>query len=57
VDVFLACAVFVVTYALIATERIHRVTAAIGGVALMTLVGVPTLQRPSARSTVGSTGT
>jgi len=40
VDVFLACAIFVVTYALIATERIHRVTAAIGGVALMALVGV-----------------
>lgn len=38
--VFLACAIFLVTYVLIATERIHRVTAAIGGVAVMALVGV-----------------
>jgi Na+/H+ antiporter NhaD/arsenite permease-like protein len=36
----LACGIFVVTYALIATERIHRVTAALGGVAAMALVGV-----------------
>ncbi len=39
-DVLLACAIFVVTYALIATERIHRVSAAIGGVAVMAFVGV-----------------
>ena len=36
----LACAIFVVAYALIATERIHRVSAAIGGVAVMAFVGV-----------------
>lgn len=36
----LACAIFVVTYALIATEKVHRVTAAIGGVAAMVLVGI-----------------
>jgi Na+/H+ antiporter NhaD/arsenite permease-like protein len=40
VDVLLACAIFVVAYALIATERIHRVSAAIGGVAVMAFVGV-----------------
>ncbi len=39
-DVLLACAIFVVAYALIATERIHRVSAAIGGVAVMAFVGV-----------------
>ena len=39
-DVVLACAIFVVAYALIATERIHRVSAAIGGVAVMAFVGV-----------------
>ena len=39
-DVFLACAIFVVTYGLIATERIHRVSAALGGAALMMFVGV-----------------
>src|SRR5688572_11210249 len=38
--VFLACTIFVVTYALIATERVHRVTAALGGVAAMAVVGV-----------------
>ena len=36
----LACSIFVVTYAFIATERIHRVAAALGGVAAMALVGV-----------------
>src|SRR5690606_22095881 len=36
----LACAVFVVTYALIATEKVHRVTAAVGGVAVMMLLGI-----------------
>jgi len=38
--VVLACTIFVVTYALIATERVHRVTAALGGVAAMAVVGV-----------------
>jgi Na+/H+ antiporter NhaD/arsenite permease-like protein len=36
----LACVIFVVTYVLIATERIHRVAAALGGVAAMALIGV-----------------
>ncbi len=35
-----AVAIFVVTYALIATERVHRVAAALGGVAALVLVGV-----------------
>jgi len=35
-----AIAIFVVTYALIATERIHRVAAALGGVAALVLVGI-----------------
>ncbi|WP_456697158.1 SLC13 family permease [Aeromicrobium sp. P5_D10] len=36
----LACAIFAITYALIATEKVHRVTAAIGGVVAMVLVGI-----------------
>ncbi|HEY7101243.1 MAG TPA: ArsB/NhaD family transporter [Mycobacteriales bacterium] len=36
----LATAVFVVTYVLIATERVHRVAAALGGAAGMVLIGV-----------------
>jgi Na+/H+ antiporter NhaD/arsenite permease-like protein len=39
VTAWLAVAVFVVAYALIATERIHRVAAALGGAALMLLIG------------------
>lgn len=41
----LACSIFVVTYALIATERIHRVAAALGGVAAMALIGVVDTQK------------
>jgi Na+/H+ antiporter NhaD/arsenite permease-like protein len=40
VTAVLATAVFVVTYALIATERVHRVAAALGGAAAMVVVGV-----------------
>jgi len=36
---WLAVAVFVTAYVLIATERVHRVTAALGGAAVMLLVG------------------
>jgi Na+/H+ antiporter NhaD/arsenite permease-like protein len=36
----LATLVFVVTYVLIATERVHRVAAALGGAAAMVLIGV-----------------
>ena len=36
----LAATVFVVTYALIATEQVHRVTAALAGAAAMVLIGV-----------------
>ena len=36
----LATAVFVVTYVLIATERVHRVAAALGGAAAMVVIGV-----------------
>jgi Na+/H+ antiporter NhaD/arsenite permease-like protein len=35
-----ALAVFIVTYALIATERVHRVAAALGGVAGMVVIGL-----------------
>jgi Na+/H+ antiporter NhaD/arsenite permease-like protein len=38
--VVLAVAVFAVTYAFIATEKVHRVAAALGGVAAMTLIGL-----------------
>jgi Na+/H+ antiporter NhaD/arsenite permease-like protein len=40
VTAVLATAVFVVTYVLIATERVHRVAAALGGAATMVLIGV-----------------
>ena len=36
----LAVAIFVVAYALIATERVDRVAAALGGVAAMVLFGI-----------------
>jgi len=36
---WLAVAVFAAAYVLIATERLHRVAAALGGVALMLLIG------------------
>ncbi len=35
-----ALSIFIVAYALIATERIHRVAAALGGVAAMTVIGL-----------------
>ncbi len=38
--VLAAVVIFGVTYALIATEKVHRVTAALGGVAAMTLIGL-----------------
>jgi Na+/H+ antiporter NhaD/arsenite permease-like protein len=40
VTAFLATAVFAVTYVLIATERVHRVAAALGGAAAMVVIGV-----------------
>jgi Na+/H+ antiporter NhaD/arsenite permease-like protein len=39
VTAWLAIAIFVAAYALIATEKIHRVTAAVGGAVLMLLIG------------------
>lgn len=39
-----AIAIFIVTYALIATERVHRVAAALGGVAGMTIIGLVDVQ-------------
>jgi Na+/H+ antiporter NhaD/arsenite permease-like protein len=38
--VVLTCVVFLVTYALIATERVGRVPAALGGVAALAVLGV-----------------
>ncbi|MDR0488768.1 MAG: ArsB/NhaD family transporter [Propionibacteriaceae bacterium] len=38
--VYVAVFVFVVSYVLIATEKVHRVAAALGGVAVMTLLGL-----------------
>ena len=35
-----AVGIFLVTYAFIATEKVHRVTAALGGVAAMALLGL-----------------
>ncbi len=35
-----ALSIFIVSYALIATERVHRVAAALGGVAAMTVIGL-----------------
>ncbi len=39
VTAYLAVGVFVLSYALIATERIHRVAAALGGAAAMVIIG------------------
>src|SRR6185436_5997190 len=39
VTAWLAVAVFAVAYVFIATEKIHRVAAALGGAALMLLIG------------------
>jgi Na+/H+ antiporter NhaD/arsenite permease-like protein len=39
VTAWLAVAVFAVAYILIATERVHRVTAALGGAAIMLVIG------------------
>lgn len=36
---WVALAVFVVAYVLIATERVHRVAAALGGAVVMLLIG------------------
>ncbi|MCL2783714.1 MAG: ArsB/NhaD family transporter [Propionibacteriaceae bacterium] len=38
--VYAAAAIFLISYALIATEKVHRVAAALGGVAGMTLIGL-----------------
>jgi Na+/H+ antiporter NhaD/arsenite permease-like protein len=38
--VIAAVAIFLVTYAFIATEKVHRVAAALGGVAAMTVIGL-----------------
>jgi Na+/H+ antiporter NhaD/arsenite permease-like protein len=40
----LACSIFILTYILIATERINRVTAALGGVAALAVVGLTDTQ-------------
>ncbi|HEU4422572.1 MAG TPA: ArsB/NhaD family transporter [Pilimelia sp.] len=40
-----AVAVFAVAYTLIATERVHRVTAALGGAAVMLLIGATDAER------------
>jgi len=37
---YAAAAIFLVSYVLIATEKVHRVAAALGGVAAMTLIGL-----------------
>ena len=37
---YAATAIFLISYALIATEKVHRVAAALGGVAGMTLIGL-----------------
>ena len=38
--VYAAVAIFLISYVLIATEKVHRVAAALGGVAAMTLIGL-----------------
>ena len=35
-----AVSIFLISYAFIATERVHRVAAALGGVGAMILIGV-----------------
>ena len=54
----LAVAIFVVTYALIATERIHRVAAALGGAAALVVVGIVDAETaffsPATRASTGT---
>jgi Na+/H+ antiporter NhaD/arsenite permease-like protein len=50
---WLAVAVFVVAYALIATERIHRVAAAVGGAALMLVIGATDAEHAFFSTTAG----
>ena len=53
----LAVAIFVVTYALIATERIDRVAAALGGAAALVVVGIVDAETAFFSPTRASTGT
>jgi Na+/H+ antiporter NhaD/arsenite permease-like protein len=48
-----AVAIFVVAYILIATERVHRVAAALGGAAAMALVGIVNAETAFFRSETG----
>ena len=52
-----AISIFIISYALIATERVHRVAAALGGVAAMVVIGWSTPRQRSSTSTPASTGT
>jgi Na+/H+ antiporter NhaD/arsenite permease-like protein len=52
-----AVAIFVGAYLLIATERIHRVTAALGGAWLMVAVGLTDAAGAFFSRDTGSTGT
>ena len=52
-----ALAVFIVAYALIATERVHRVAAALGGVAGMVVIGLVDAETAFFEEHTGSTGT
>ena len=57
-QVILTIAVFVGAYVLIATERVHRVAAALGGAAAMVLLGATDAeQRLLPRTRPASTGT
>ncbi|WP_242911484.1 hypothetical protein [Actinomadura terrae] len=52
-----AVTIFVVAYALIASERIHRTAVALGGAALMLLLHITDARAASSPSTPASTGT
>ena len=52
-----AIAVFVGTYALIISEKVHRVAAALGGAGLMLAIGATDDVRRSTPRTPASTGT
>jgi Na+/H+ antiporter NhaD/arsenite permease-like protein len=51
VEVLVAGAIFLVTYALIATDRLDKTVAALLGGSLVVVLGIVARKRPSRRST------
>ncbi|MFI6928449.1 hypothetical protein ACIBIZ_51605 [Nonomuraea spiralis] len=54
---WVSVAAFLAAYALIATEKVHRVAAALGGAGIMLLIHATNAKPRSSPSTPASTGT